>query len=305
MSSESAVSPSRRLDFAVIGAQKCATSWLFQCLQEHPGISLPSRKREIHYLGGPEVQRLGVDWFFSQYGADDPRRRGSVSVNYLHDSAALTGLLAGYPDLRMVVCVRNPLHRAYSAYGWLARKGLFPSTAVEQVVREADEAVQSGRFASGESLPAELITRGLYGKQLEPVFAAGAEARLLVVVYEHLCLYPAEVMRRVYEFLGVEPDFVPASMSARPKRSANLGWLVALERLAPRSMVMGKVMDHANQWACRLGLDRPSSGFPQSCERVLQPHFAADAAVLSRQLSRLPAANLCGDSGFIAAWGRA
>ena len=42
----------KKLDFLVIGSQKCATSWLFYCLQEHYELLLPTKKNEKEYIGG-------------------------------------------------------------------------------------------------------------------------------------------------------------------------------------------------------------------------------------------------------------
>jgi hypothetical protein len=46
-------------DFLCIGAQKAGTSWLYQNLQEHPGIWLPPIK-EIHYFDYRHFTRKDV-----------------------------------------------------------------------------------------------------------------------------------------------------------------------------------------------------------------------------------------------------
>ena len=76
----------RRLDFLVIGAQKCATSWLYYCLKDHPELYLPAKKREIQYLGGRLFHEKGVDWYFSLFqGAHRNQKIGDVSVEYIFD----------------------------------------------------------------------------------------------------------------------------------------------------------------------------------------------------------------------------
>ncbi len=60
------VSTSRTMDFAVTGAQKCATSWLYYCLRDHPGICVPDKKLEAGYIGGAMFAEQVTDWFFGR-----------------------------------------------------------------------------------------------------------------------------------------------------------------------------------------------------------------------------------------------
>lgn len=87
-----------KLDFAVIGAQKCATSWMFYCLTEHPELVLPDKKQEVSYIGGEAFRgNGGADWFFDRYSVSvSARLRGDVSVDYLYDRSASLHTLAKF-----------------------------------------------------------------------------------------------------------------------------------------------------------------------------------------------------------------
>ena len=41
----------KNIDFFLIGAQKCATSWMYLCLKEHPEISVPKVKGDYFIVG--------------------------------------------------------------------------------------------------------------------------------------------------------------------------------------------------------------------------------------------------------------
>ena len=73
------------LNFLVIGAQKCATTWLFECLNEHPDICLPKHKREVEYMGGPLYKEQGgQQWYLSLLNhCDNNKVKGDVSVEYI------------------------------------------------------------------------------------------------------------------------------------------------------------------------------------------------------------------------------
>ena len=79
-------------NFLVIGAQRCATSWLYFCLKEHPDIHLPHIK-EIDYFS--HYYDRGPEWYADSFRAWRGQPAvGEVSPNYLFDEKA-AGRIAG------------------------------------------------------------------------------------------------------------------------------------------------------------------------------------------------------------------
>lgn len=292
--------PDRRMDFFLIGAQKCATSWLFSCLQEHPQVSLPRKKREIHYLGGAEVAARGKDWFFGQYGDDSGKIRGSVSVNYLSDRGALEDVALNYPQARFLVSLREPLDRAASAYTWLYRKGAIKGPTLEDALSRA---LDRSSAASG-SLDADLLARSRYGAQLEVLVRAGAADRLMVIEYDYLQAHPRAALQRVFKFVGVDSAFDPPSFASRPKRSANLPWLMSIERrFAPRHQSVAKAMDVLNQTLCTLGLGRARRPVRSEVASAARNFLAPDMRLLAGLLQQLDSRNVIASPRFVEDWG--
>ncbi len=72
------------LDFLVIGSQKCATTWIYDILDQHSSISLPKDKREVEYLGGKLWLEKGDEWYFNLMKKDSQDKlSGDVSVEYI------------------------------------------------------------------------------------------------------------------------------------------------------------------------------------------------------------------------------
>lgn len=281
------MSASLPIDFFVVGAQKCATSWLYYCLREHPGLLLPSKKDEANYVGGARHREKGEDWLASLYPAGGAGlRRGSVSVDYLFDTAALQAVVARHPGARFIACLREPVARSLSAIQFLGRRGLVPAREPEEGLRSALAAFGSGDPA--RAAEAEVIARSLYARQLEPLLRTGAAGRLLVIGFECLRDRPRATLRAVYEFLGVAPEFVPPSFGERPKVNANLPWLVKLERMAPDSKLVAKVADHANRIAIKAGLGRPVAALSRELETQLQACFEPEVRRLETLLAAVP-----------------
>lgn len=283
----------------VIGAQKCATSWLYLCLRDHPQLLLPDKKDEANYYGGARHRERGPGWFDGLYPpSGHAQMRASVSVDYLYDKAALERVLRDHPQARFVACLREPTGRAMSAIGYLQRKGMLPVESPEQALERA-----LGANAAGDMTQhAELIGRGLYAAQLQPFVDADALDRLLLLGFEELRRRPAASLQTLFAFAGIDPAFIPPSFDRRPKRSANLSILTRLERLAPQSRVMGRIMDRTNQWLCDVGLARERPALPAVLEQRLRAAFAPDVAALDRLLARMPPGRALFQRGAAADW---
>ena len=57
----------QKLDFAVIGSQKCASTWIYDCLKDHPKLNLRNSKNEDWYYGGTVYNQKGNYWYFSVF----------------------------------------------------------------------------------------------------------------------------------------------------------------------------------------------------------------------------------------------
>jgi hypothetical protein len=282
------------LDFLVVGAQKCATSWLHLCLAEHPQIRLPLRKREKTYIGGPWFRENGPAAFMECFGPDPDggQRTGHVSVDYMYDPAALeaVGRYIGRP--KIIASLREPVDRMISGYYWLYRKGKFEGGSDASDVL-ASLVGPDGRFREGLSAEqSELIRRGFYAEQLKPIIEWVGAENVLIVGYREIRAAPLAALDRIYRFLGVEPGFVPASLEVRPKLNAQRPLLHKIERALAGFPPALRVLDLLNQrLAKRDGANASSSTIrPDVREKLVQAYAPAEAA-LAALLSELPAAS--------------
>ncbi len=178
-------------DFLGLGALKAGTSYLDAMLRDHPATWLPPAVKEVeffnrHYDRGPE-------WYEQQFRGADGRACGEVSPQYLFDGRVAGRIRDLVPDARLIVSVRNPVHRAYSQYKhWVqetAYRGSF-----EDFLREHPGAVERGRYLS----------------LLRPYLDQFPREQILVIVFEDLVSRPADTIGAVYRFIGVDPGHRPA-----------------------------------------------------------------------------------------------
>jgi hypothetical protein len=300
-----------RLDFLVIGAQKCATSWMYYCLKEHPELFLPATKREVHYLGGEVVRERGEAWYFSLVeGATPQQKTGDVSVQYLFDPRSPALVHQWLPDVRLIVSLRNPVDRAVSAYYWYVRKQLLPvDLSLEDALYQAIDATRTEpEPGSRAATVRELVDRGCYDVQLERYLRYFRPDQFLLVLYEEISADPLPVIQQVYRGLGVAPDFVPESLNTRPKQNSYARTLFFLERLATRnprdlrSRVVSTAANLSNQLLCKLGRASDKPRLSPALTGALTDFFAPHVARTGRMLLQTPAANRPSRTDLASLW---
>jgi len=184
--------------FIGIGAQRAGTTWAYNCLAEHPEVFM-TRKKELHFFYVNYSR--GLDWYQQQFAnAGSARARGEITPDYLYHVEALVNIAKDVPDARLFVILRNPIDRAVSAY----------------VLHGERYAGQT--FAAALDSDPELIDRGLYARHLRRVYAHFPREQVAVLYYDDLVDRPLEFLHSLYAFLGVDPEYCPASLATRYNR---------------------------------------------------------------------------------------
>lgn len=208
----------------LIGAMKCGTTSLHRYLAAHPQIQM-SRRKELDFFIEERNWGRGVDWYRSHFS----RRfevRGEASPNYT-DHLRFPGvperMAEIVPEAKLVFVVRDPIERMVSHYIHLVRS--------DMEERTADRALT----APLEQNP--YLRRSRYYGQLQRYLNHFPPSRLLVMRAEKLLRERRDAMRRLFDFLGVDPGFhaprfrVLYHRSRRKRRKTEMGRRLA--RTAP------------------------------------------------------------------------
>ncbi|MEZ6096158.1 MAG: sulfotransferase domain-containing protein [Pirellulaceae bacterium] len=270
------------LDFAVIGAQKCATSWMYYCLKDHPQICVPTKKREVAYLGGALAKENGVDWFFDRFQCSDNQVRGDVSVVYLYDADSAEVLKAHMPQPKLIVSLRNPVDRFVSSYYWLCRSGILPDQEINTWINSLPDSSWSTKLGDDA---AQVILRGFYADQLKGYLNCFSPKSFLILLYEDIQECPMEAIQRVYRFLNIDDEFVPPNLAAKPKQNSYNRWLLYIERKF-KSKLTSHVVNLAHQFLSRGS--RKSAPISQQSRDKLCSIFSVQTQELISLLGSFP-----------------
>ncbi len=181
-------------DFVGVGVQRSGTTWWLTQIRSHPHVaSRPDSPKEVHFFD----RFFGADFsdeHLHQYHQFFPRPPGGVSGEwtpcYMYFPWVPPLLAHAAPESKILVMLRDPVERYRSGFTY-----------------------QLNRDAPAHALvAADALSRGLYHAQLSRVLQHVARDRLLVLQFEECVRNPSQALRRTYEFLGLDADFVPPGL---------------------------------------------------------------------------------------------
>lgn len=172
--------PDRALpDFLIIGVHKGGTSSLYANLTTHPNI-LPAWTKEVHYFDQTPLPR--ERWYRAHFPskAELTKRNaitGEATPSYCLLPHVAERVKRTVPDAKMIMMLRDPVGRAYSAFQFNQRRGSNGQTFEDWIARDFDligdrtvgiEEMKMwlGEGASQNSTPLGLL-RGLYITQIK------------------------------------------------------------------------------------------------------------------------------------------
>lgn len=218
-------------NLVVIGAAKCGTTSLHAYLDAHPEISM-SREKELHFFVERKNWERGLGWYESQFDSAAPVR-GESSPGYsafpLYQGV-VERMSETIPHARLVYLVRDPVERIVSHYthrtvNW-PEMGTLEQALADAHVREW------------------LVTPSRYWLQLERYLMRFPAEQILVVDSDELRASRAEVLARIFAFLGVEPSFHSAAFerayNAGTGRMRRNGAGEAVSRVLERALGPGR-----------------------------------------------------------------
>lgn len=174
----------------------------------HQQVVAPALK-EHHFFDKDEFYAQG----FRHYLRGFPRMPWSsgrlvtfeATPNYLFHEKAAARIHKHLPDVKLIVVLRDPVQRAYSAWNMYRQFQHHPLYAHLHDPRSFEQAVDdelNGRTTVGAHL---YLARGQYATLLRRYFDLFGRDRVLVVRYDRLDRDPAAVMAECCAFLGLEP----------------------------------------------------------------------------------------------------
>jgi hypothetical protein len=225
--------------FLIVGGQRCGTTSLTRTLSGHPAVFGPLVHREVHYFD-VAFQR-GIGWYRSNFpltlhrqlaarAAGVPPTIFESSPYYMFHPLAPERIHRVLPGVKLLVLLRDPVERAYSAHTHEMELG-YEAEPFERAIEleslrlegEVDRIVANPTYYSHSHQHHSYRTRGQYIEQLERLEKIFGRDRIHVLDSDNYFADPSPLYDEVLNFLELPrvglPDF--KKQNARP-RSASI-----------------------------------------------------------------------------------
>lgn len=202
--------PPVKIDFAIVGAMKSASSSLHHYLRQHDAIYLTAKKEFDYFLtdAPPDRNRR----FEERYAGVKPGQLvGLTHVDMLFDPDAAGRLHRHNRAAKIVAILRNPIERAYSGYWLLRANGRYSDSFEEAIHRETTEGFAGFR----DKMNYAHLERGHYAEQLIRYFTLFGERQVRVLLTEDLAARTRATIADLLAWLGVSGDVADSSLEKR------------------------------------------------------------------------------------------
>lgn len=211
--------------FFIVGAQKAGTTSLYAMLAQHPDVFMPEVKEPGYFIrgfddperwqtlmrpeGGDEpVALAGVRRgvftaqeyasLFSSGQARAARHRGEASTPYLPSPYAAARIARQVPDARIIIALRDPVTRAYSAWGHNRARGnencaSFEDAVEHELAGKRDNWIWGSRY----------LYSGLYSIHVQRYLDAFPADQVLILKFEDFRGQETQTLDKICAFLDL------------------------------------------------------------------------------------------------------
>jgi hypothetical protein len=145
-------------------------------------------KWTLHFLLGT----INDDWYISLFKPGGDKLKGEITPAYcLLDSTDVQHVKELFPDLKLIYLLRNPVERAWSGLRFNWTLGKFKDMNQPEKVK-----VEAERLSRAP--------RGEYLRTINTWKAFFPEKNFFIGFYDDIVLNPQSLIKRIFEFLGVD-----------------------------------------------------------------------------------------------------
>ncbi|WP_263840540.1 sulfotransferase domain-containing protein [Salinibacter sp.] len=202
-------------NFLYIGPDKAGSTWIFRILEWHPKTYITPSKDTLFF---DKYYDRGTEWYKSNFSPSDNHKViAEIGHNYLFSEEIAYRIKNDLGPVKLMVCLREPARRAYSAYLYLQKHDMYRGS-FKQALDEVEELVEHGR----------------YMKHLRPYLQTFGSDQIHVGIFDDLKNNPNLFAQEIFDFLGVERRELTEKLEKKslPAARARSKWTAHLAKRA-------------------------------------------------------------------------
>ncbi|MEB3341851.1 tetratricopeptide repeat protein [Okeania sp.] len=207
-------------NFIIIGAQKSGTTSLENYIAQHPQV-IPAIKKETHFWYRDFEK--GINWYLAHFPPIPKSEKfitGEATPNYLENYQSAERIYNVFPEVKLLVILRNPVDRAFSQYNhwirlnWDNRSFETAINSELEILRKNPEKPQGDKNYWQQ--PENYIGRGVYIEFIKEWLAVFPRKQILILKGEDLYEKPVKTMKKVWKFLELPEYQLPEYRKLNP-----------------------------------------------------------------------------------------
>lgn len=205
----------KKVNLFIVGAMKCGTTSLYEYLMQHPDIYFPLEKKEMNYFatdlqeiphndpGAYHLHDIKLIYRHEDYEkyyekCNSSTYLGDASPEYLYYYKSAEAIYKYNPSAKIIISIRNPIDRAFSAYMHL-RKNLITNLSFVDVIQQCEE------NKTKNYLPIwDLIGAGMYYESVNHYMEVFGKENVHVILFDDLRNDSMLVMGKICDFLHIK-----------------------------------------------------------------------------------------------------
>jgi hypothetical protein len=192
----------RVIEFILIGVQKGGSTAAMANLAKHPDIGL--HQEELHFYERDWTK--GLEWYKKHFDYSK-KLVGEKNPNIIYMSNVYPMIQNVNPSVKMILFLRNPIDRAYSA--WYMFTTLFTKKIMKHNIKTFEDYVNDElKYRINEPLNLRianrhLVQRGLYYKQIKELLRYFPLQNIHIILSEKCKNNMEEEYNKIYDFLDI------------------------------------------------------------------------------------------------------
>lgn len=194
-----------KINTFLVGAQKAGTSSLYDWLGQHPAIWAPPEIKDYHFFSDDVLYSKGIQHIDSFYNRKNVSINIHAAVNYLYFHEKTAKRIYDYnPDAKIIICLRNPVERAISAYKYMYRVLRETNDFETAINKELND-----QLSEPELDDKTYISHGQYVNQINTYLSYFGKPQIYFVFFEELVNKSTQkqVMQNMLRFFDIEKNF--------------------------------------------------------------------------------------------------
>ena len=212
----------KKIDLMIIGAQKCGTTALHQFLDSHP-MFIGSQPKELNYFTFNQYYAKGAKHYHKYFDFKGTKKiyfDASPSDLQDYDSIAAKRIQKYNPEVKLIVLIRDPVERAFSAYNmyygfWRKNKdwfnvwrddGLIYEKRTKKDFESFGNYIKHELFAIENKKPIDgpVIKHGIYSNGIVEYLKYFSKEQILIIENKELNGNTYKYLNDILKFMGIK-----------------------------------------------------------------------------------------------------